>query len=356
MWYNKHMNNENKPSKVVIDISLRSIFRVLFVVTLVYLFFKLTNVVLILVTSIIIASFIEHVVLKFRKRKIPRPVTVVLVYLMGLIFIALFSFYVIPVFVKEVSSLVDFLSTIFKKTEFFNNLPFDTFENTKNFFSQISTDSTSTEIIRSTQVFLGKLSSGIGSTISGVFGSVLNITMVLVVSFYLSIQEKGIESFLRIITPEKHEAYVLSLWKRTERKIALWIKGQLFLGLIVGIIFFIGFSIIGIKYALLLSLIAAVFELIPYGLLLAFIPALAIAFSQGSVHLALYTMVLYIVVQSLENYVIAPLVVNKTVGVNSLVVILSLFIGGILIGFWGFILAIPVSVVFVEYLSDLEKK
>ncbi len=180
--------------------------------------------------------------------------------------------------------------------------------------------------------------------------------MVGVISFYLSVQEKGVEDFLRIVTPIKYEQYVLSLWKRTERKIALWVQGQMLLGLIIAVILFIGLSLLGVRYALLLAIIAGFTELIPYGLLLAFIPAIAVAFSDGSVKLAGYTLILYTAVQQIENYVIAPLITNKSVGISPLVVILSLFIGGTLLGFWGILLAIPVAVFLIEYFSDIEEE
>jgi predicted PurR-regulated permease PerM len=321
----------------------------------VYLFFQLTTVILIVLTSIVIASFVEHIVKRLEKNKIPRPVTVVGIYLIGISAIVLISTFLIPILVKEVSSLVDFISKLFQKSDFLDSVPLETFSDTKDFFSQISGDVSSNEFIRSTQVFLGKLSSGVGNTIGTVFGSIVNIVMVGVISFYLSIQEKGVEDFLRIVTPIKYESYVISLWKRTEHKIVLWVQGQMLLGLIVAIILFIGLTLLGVKYALLLAIIAGFFELIPYGLLLAFIPAIAVALSEGSINLAIYTLILYAGVQQAENYIIAPLIIKKAVGISPLVVILALFIGATLAGFWGIILAVPVSVLLIEYLTDIEE-
>lgn len=349
-------SQENKKSKVYVDVSVRTIFLITLFGFGVYFLFQLTNIILILLTSIVIASFVEHIVKRLEKHNIPRPVTVLGLYVLGIAILTLISLYVIPIIIKEVSSLVDFVSQIFQKTTFLQNIPLDTFEDTKDFFTQISGQTSSNEFIRTTQIFLGKLSSSLGNTLGGIFGGVVNVVMVAVISFYLSIQEKGIENFLRIVTPLKYESYVLSLWKRTERKIALWVKGQMLLGLVIGTILFIGLSLIGVKYALILALVAAIAELIPYGLLLAFFPAIAIAFAEGSLRLAGSTLLLYLVVQQLENYVIAPLITKKTTGISPLVVILALFIGGTLAGFWGILLAIPVSVLLIEYLTDIEQE
>lgn len=341
---------------IKVDISVKSITRVLLFAAGVYLFFQLTSVILIVLTSIVIASFVEHIVKRLEKHKIPRPVTVVTIYLIGIGTIVVISTFLLPILIKEVSSLVDFIGKLFQKSSLFTSFPFETLSDTKDFFSQISGDVSSTELIRSTQVFLGKVSSGVGGSISTVFGSIINTVMVGVISFYLSIQEKGIEDFLRIVTPIKYEQYVISLWRRTERKIALWVQGQLLLGLIIAVILFIGLTLLKVKYALLLAIIAGFSELIPYGLLLAFIPAIAVAFTEGSLKLAGSTLILYTVVQQFENYVIVPLVVKKSTGISQLVVILALFIGATLAGFWGILLAVPVSVLLIEYLTDIEEQ
>jgi predicted PurR-regulated permease PerM len=347
------MDIEEK-APIPVDISMKSITRILLFAVGVFLFFQLKSVILVVLASIVIASFVEHIVKRLERNKIPRPVTVVGIYLIGIGVIIAISSFLVPILVKEVSSLVDFVSKLFQKSDLLQSLPISTFSDTKDFFSQISGDVSSKEFLRSAQVFLGKLSSGVGNGIGAVFGSIVNIVMVGVISFYLSVQEKGVEDFLRIVTPIKYEQYVISLWKRTERKIALWVQGQMLLGLIIAIILFIGLTILGVKYALLLAIIAGFTELIPYGLLLAFVPAIAVAFSDGSVKLAGYTLILYAAVQQVENYVIAPLITNKSVGISPLVVILSLFIGGTLLGFWGVLLAIPVAVFLIEYLSDVE--
>jgi predicted PurR-regulated permease PerM len=161
---------------------------------------------------------------------------------------------------------------------------------------------------------------------------------------------------LRIITPAKNEKYIIDLWNRTQRKIALWLKGQLILGLIVGVLIFIVLSIFGLPYALLLALATAVFELIPFGVTLAMVPATGIAYVEGGITLAALVLASYVVIQQIENYVLQPLVVKKIVGISPLVVILSVLIGFELAGFWGLILAVPVAVALLEYVDDLEKK
>ena len=233
--------------KTIVSVDTGTIVRVVLFGLGLFLLFKLSNIILIILTSIVIASFIEHVVRRLEKKRIPRTVTVVSLYVGIIGLFTLLSYFFLPILVKEVSSLVELIGKLFAKSTFLDSVPLDTFTNTKTFFDQLSNSASSSEFVRSTQLFLGKLSTGVGNTIGGFFGSIANVILIAVISFYLSIQEKGVENFLRIITPVKNELYVISLWQRTERKIALWIRGQMLLGLIVGAILFIGLSIIGVS-------------------------------------------------------------------------------------------------------------
>src|SRR5262249_37029717 len=153
-------------------------------------------------------------------------------------------------------------------------------------------------------------------------------------------QETGVDDFLRVVTPSAHQAYVLGLWKRSQTKIGKWMQGQLILGVIVGVLLYLGLTILGIPNALLLAAIAALFELIPvFGQILAAIPAIALGFVDGGVTGALLVAGLYIVVQQFEAHLIYPIVVKKVVGVPPLMVILSLLVGAKLAGFLGILLS-----------------
>jgi predicted PurR-regulated permease PerM len=119
---------------------------------------------------------------------------------------------------------------------------------------------------------------------------------------------------------------------------------------------YIGLLIIGVPNALVLALVAGFFELIPFGLILAIVPAVSFAYLHGGISLALIVCGFYLIVQQFENYFIQPLVVRRVIGISPLVVILSLLIGAKLAGFWGLVLAMPIAVALMEYLSDVEKK
>ena len=184
----------------------------------------------------------------------------------------------------------------------------------------------------------------------------INLLLILIISFYLSITDKGIENFLRIVTPDVHEEYVIGLWQRTEHKIGLWMQGQMLMGIIVGVLAYLGLTIIGVKYSLVLALTVIIAELVPFGLIVATIPAILFAYLDGGVAVSAITLGFYLILGQFETYLIYPLIVKKATGISPLVVILSVLIGAELAGIWGVFLAVPMAVCLLEFLDDLEKK
>ena len=169
-------------------------------------------------------------------------------------------------------------------------------------------------------------------------------------------KEDGVSNFLKIISPIKHHAYIIDLWKRSQRKIGYWMQGQLLLGLIVGILVYLGLMIIGIKHALFLASVAVIFELIPiFGPILAAVPAILIALTNGSVTFGLLVAGLYLIIHQFENHLLYPFVVRKIIGISPIIVILALVIGAKLAGFLGAILAVPIASAFMEWIDDIER-
>ena len=135
------------------------------------------------------------------------------------------------------------------------------------------------------------------------FGGIFNVILIVLISFYLSIQEKGIEKFLRIILPIKYEEYAVDLWERSRRKIALWMKGQLLLGVLITILTYLMLSLMGIQYAFLfLAIIAGIMELVPYGILVALIPAVYVSFLSGGLSTALMVTGAYTILHQFEVF------------------------------------------------------
>ncbi len=343
---------EHEDKRLVV-ISTGTIIRVLLFGLLLYALFVLRNIVLVVLTAVVFASFAEAAIRRFKKIGIGRMLSVILVYaILILIFSGVFYLFV-PLLITETSRLLEYLSNYISSPGFQGTA--DNLNNASNFVTSIGSGSLS-DLTSSIQKFAASVSGGFFASLFAIFGGIVNVILIFIVSFYLSIQENGVQKFLRIVTPIKHENYVVGLWDRTQHKIALWLKGQLILGLIVAVMIFIVLTLLGIPYALILALATGIFELIPFGVTLAMIPAAGFAFVQGGLKLAVLVAVSYFIIQQIEGYVFQPLVIKRVVGISPLVVILSVLAGYELAGFWGLILAIPVTVALLEYVDDVEKK
>lgn len=315
-----------------------------------WLVYTLFDVVLIVLTAIVIASGIDPAAKWFVRHKVPRTLAILIVYILMLLAIFGVLYIFVPVFLADAATFLATLPTYF---EFLSHLPGE--------YSPILAAAGAdpaqsvSSLVATMKGLLAEFSGDTIGTATAVFGGLLSFIMILVFSFYFAIQERGIEDFLRVVTPKEHEPYVLDLWDRSKKKIGLWLQGQLLLGVIVGVLVFLLLSILGVKHALVLAVVAAVFELIPvFGPTLAAAPAVMVAFVDGGVTLGLLVIGAYVIIQQFENHLIYPLVVTKVVGVPPLLVILALIIGGKLAGFLGIVLSAPMAAIFQEIFNDIE--
>ncbi len=324
----------------------------------------LRDLLLVILTSVLLAAAISPAARWFQKRKVPRIVAVLILYVGFIVsFAAAFYFLLIPLlqeFFSLVRSLPDYLET------FENWLPY--FESNSAFesiplFGDFAGDLSPTKIIEEIQGMLASLSQGFVSSLFSLFGGVLNFVLIVVLSFYLSVQENGVAKFLKMVTPIKNSAYVLDLWKRAEMKIGYWMQGQLILAVIVAVLVYLCLVLLGIPHALLLAVLSGLFELIPvFGPILAAVPAIAIAVVEGGnfmgpgLTIGLVVTGVFVIIQQFESQLIYPLVIRKVVGLSPIIVIIALIAGYQLVGFLGVILSVPVAAILLEFMKDMQPR
>ncbi|QSH39096.1 AI-2E family transporter [Candidatus Kaiserbacteria bacterium] len=335
------------------SITTGTIIRVVLVLAAATLLWQLRELALIVLTSIVIASAIEPAARGLMKYKVPRVLAVLVVYAMFFGTFFGIVFFLLPPVLDETSLLLASLPTYLETIGAAEAIKGDAILETRSLINNFSLADTTRDL----NTLLSGLSSGnFLAAISVIFGGAISFLLIVVFSFYFAINEKGIEEFLRVMTPIKHENYVLGLWRRTQRKIGLWMQGQFLLAVLIGVLTYLGLSILGIQYALVLAVIAGIMELIPvFGPILAAIPAVAIAFVNGGPAIALVVVALFLIIQQFENHLIYPLVVTKVVGVPPILVILALLIGAKLAGILGILLAVPIVAGVQEVFNDLEK-
>lgn len=343
---------------VTIHISTGAIMKVILFSLLLVLLFFLRDLILILLTAIVIASAIEPATRWFMRYKIPRVPAVLLVYI--IIVAAVFGiFYLfVPAILNDAAQFFSQLPQYIDSINISNpitNTPFVSSEKVAEGVTTVQGFSLE-NIISELQSSFSNVSEGFFRALNTVFGGIFSLILIVVFSFYLAVQETGIDDFLKIITPIRHQKYVIGLWKRSQNKIGRWMQGQLVLALIIGVLTYLALTIFGVPYALLLAILAAIFELIPiFGPILAAIPAALIGFANGGASLGVIVIFIYVIIQQFENHLIYPLVVKKVVGVPPLLVILALIIGAKIAGFLGIILSVPVAAALQELVADIQK-
>lgn len=338
-----------------VSVSTGTMLRAALVALGIFLIWYLRDLVLVILTSIVIASFVESAVPHLKKLHLGRVAGVLILYIASLSFLAVVFYLFAPLLITEIYNISTVISSYAPDIGIINYFKSEAFSGAKDIISGLPSISFST-LLDTSKTFIASISGGFFQALSVAFGSIVNVALIIIISFYLSIQEKGIENFIRIIFPVKYEEYVLDLWTRTRKKIAFWMRGQMLLGLIVGVLTYLVLSLIGSEYSLFLAIIAGVTELVPYGVLIALVPAVSFSYISGGISEALMVTGAYLIIHQFEAFLFTPLILKSVVGLSPLVVILSALIGFELGGFWGLVLAIPGAVFFMELISDLEKR
>lgn len=338
-----------------ISISIATILKVVAVLVLFYFAWRIADIILVLLMAIVIASAVEPGTKWFEKRKIPRVPAVVTIYI-GAAFVLLLIFYFILLpFVSEAAqflkALPDYSQAIAQSDAVQTGAL-----SSQGILGGLSESLSLSDLTTKVNSLVSSFSTGFFAVIQYVFGGLLSFILIIVLSFYLAVQKDGVGKFLRVVIPAQYEEYTIDLWKRSRQKIGLWMQGQLLLGVIVAVLTFLGLTLLQVPNALLLAVLAGVFELIPlFGPILSAIPALLIAFVSKGLTLTIIVAAFYLIVQQFENHLIYPQVVKKVVGISPIVSILALVIGGKIAGFLGVLLAVPLATVIIELLADLEK-
>jgi predicted PurR-regulated permease PerM len=177
----------------------------------------------------------------------------------------------------------------------------------------------------------------------GLLSGLLDVLMILLLALYITTDGPRIGRYIRAFLPPDRHDQASRVTSRIIVRLGGWVSGQILLCIIIGFVSWVGLTIIGVPYAVVLALIAGIMEAVPnIGPIIAAIPAVMVA-ALYSPWQALLVAFLYLGIQQLENYVIVPRVMSKAVELHPLAVLLALMIGGELMGVLGAVLAVPVA-------------
>lgn len=314
-----------------IEISHRTIIFIAVFGVFLWLLFQIRQIILVLFVAIILMSSLNPSIKRLEQKKIPRWLAITLIYLLVLLFLGFAIGGLVPPLLDQTSNLI-------------NRIP--------EFFRQFSFLGIDEKIIAGQLSGLTSVPANIFKFIAGIFSNIVGIFALAIITFYLLLERKSLDRYLTVLFGIDKEKQIEKVIDKIEDRLGNWVRGQFFLMVIVGVLNYIGFRIIGISFALPLSILAFLFEIIPgIGSTLAAFPAIIIGLTISPYH-ALATAGWCFLVQQVENSILVPRIMKQVAGVNPLVSILALAVGFKIAGIGGAILAIPTFIV-IEIVAGL---
>lgn len=289
---------------------------------------RITDILMMIFIAFILSAAINPFVDHLEKLHINRGIAIIIIYLILWLIIGGILASIIPALVDQTAKLIKILPSALTRIEFFN----------------LHQQEISQQILSR----LGTLPENLVKITIGIFGNLLSIFTTMVISFYLLLYHRRLESGLFSQLGIKNISQV-------ERRLGDWVRGELLLMFAVTVLTYIGLSILGIDIALPLAILAGLLEIIPnIGPTLSAIPAVLISLTL-SPFLTFATIALYVIVQAIENHILVPRIMQSAVGVNPLVSIIGLMVGFRLAGPAGAILAIPIIITLEILIPQLKK-
>jgi predicted PurR-regulated permease PerM len=205
------------------------------------------------------------------------------------------------------------------------------------------------------EVLLAQLVARSLEVILALLARTFTILLVPFLAFYFLRDTEKIQRWFLSLLPPARRQEVLVLAQRLNELMGAFLRGQLIVAAIVGLLISVGLASLKVKYALVIGTVAAVFEFIPYfGPVVAAVPAVLFAFVQSPAT-ALWAVVLVVVVHQVEGAVLQPQVMSGSMDLHPLTVIFSILVGGELLGIWGMFLAVPAAAslkLIIGYLAE----
>ncbi len=331
-------------------LALRIVLLTTAVVVGLWLVVMLSGVLLRLLAAVILATGLAPLVRQLHRLGLPRGAAVLLIYLAFILAVVGFLVLVVPPLVQQTAELVrdapqygariqQTLLDLRKRFPFLPPLDQQLAQQVTGLGEQIGAVLTQAFVVLEFAL--------------GVFSGLVSAVLVLLITLYLIVDGARIrEYFLSFVAPARRER-LRRVTDRIGERMGGWLIGQVELSLVIGVVVYLGLTVLGVQGALLLAVVAAVGEAIPIvGPVLSAIPAVIVALTQSPL-LALATAIMYLVVQQLENNLLVPKIMERAVAIHPLAVIIALIIGGELLGIGGALVAVPVAAALAVILDEL---
>lgn len=305
-----------------VEISAQTILLTLALILGIWLFVQIRDILYLVFIAFLLMTAMQPLVTFLERLRIPKIVSILLVYLVVFGFLGVSIGSAIPQLVVQTSKLVQALPGVVREIMPHWNI----------------------DIATVTQQ-IAPLSENIISVTVGIFSNIFAVVTVLVFSFYFLLERRHAQAVLTDLFGESFGQRTTDILRLIEIRLGAWVRGELLLMTFVGVLVYIGLTLLGINYALPLAILSALLELVPLiGPNMSAIPGILLALAI-SPWLALLTAGMYFMVQQIENNIFVPLIMRKSVGLSPIITIFALLVGARLGGITGAVLAVPAVLV-----------
>jgi predicted PurR-regulated permease PerM len=291
-----------------------------------------------LAVAFLLAYLLDPLIDRLEAYRIPRPAAIVLLLAAWGAAVVVFMAFLIPIMQKEVATLA-----------YQQSLGITFPGNLQEALEQLKE--------RGTELPLGwirSLLANIAGLFSNTVGMLVGLIVIPVIAFYFLVDFDRLQEQMFGYVPPRYREYAAEKGRQVDHIISSFIRGQLTVCAILGILYAVGYLAIGIHLAIVIGLIGGMIAIIPYvGSAVAVFSASAICLLQYGIDVRIVLVVgWYTIVQSLEGYILTPRIVGHSLGLHPVAVIVALLIGGDLLGFLGLLIAVPAAAVVKVFVSE----
>jgi predicted PurR-regulated permease PerM len=314
-----------------VEISYRTIIFTVFFLISIWLIYQIRFILLSIFVAVVFMSALNQIVDRLAKLKIPRVIAVGIIYAVFLVLLSLAIGGIVPTLVEQTTVLV-------------NRFP--------DYLHMIGITEVDPRTFQDQLAQFGFAPSNVFKMGLSIFSNLLSFIAILVLTFYLLLERRNLNSYLSVFFGQGKEQKAEKIITAIERSLGNWVRAEIILMSIIGVFTYVGLLILGIDYALPLALLAGLMEIVPnFGPIVSAIPAVVTGFAISPVT-GTAVVALYFLVHQLENGLVVPKVMQKTVGFNPIITLLVLMIGFKLGGAVGALLAIPLVLALKVFIQE----
>lgn len=307
---------------------------------IIYFLIRIKGILLPFIVAIILAYLFYPLICFLRRKNIPRTWAIYIISIIFLMLISMFVFFVFPGLLRELDELVvvipDYMNQIDRYIDYLNRE-----------YRRVQLPAILKEVIDRTLLKLEEqiilFLEGITETIINSISTLCSLIIAPFITYYLLKDFDKLKKHSLKYIPERAREIIITLGKEINMIFVGYIRGQIWVSIIVGVLSGIGLFFFKVKFYIILAIFAAITNMIPYiGPIIGSIPAVFFAFLSSPMK-ALGIAILFMIIQQMESSIIAPKIMSEEVGLHPVTVILALLAGAELYGVWGLLLAVPLA-------------